>query len=103
MDGLAAWGPLLVGGVAAGWATEHSDIRLELVADDPKAVEMQLAGRGVLYAALPAREGDAATHLMIESPNGKARGTVRLAILPPTQRRTRPRKGDEPRLDVEAL
>ena len=103
MDRLAAWEPLLVGGVAAGWATEHSDIRLELVADDPKAVEMQLAGRGVLYAALPAREGDAATHLMIESPNGKARGTVRLAILTPTQRRNRPRKGDEPRLDVEAL
>ena len=58
-----AWEPLLVGGVAAGWATEHSDVRLELVADDPKAVEIELAGHGVAYAALPARDGDAATHL----------------------------------------
>jgi hypothetical protein len=103
MDRLAAWQPLLVGGVAAGWATEHSDIRLELVADDPKAVEMQLAGHGVAYAALPAREDDAATHLMIESPDEKGRGAIRLAILTPTQRRNRPRKAGEPRLDADAL
>ena len=63
MGRLAPWKPLLVGGVAAGWATEHSDVRLELEADDPKAVEMSLAGHGVPYAALPAREGDATTHL----------------------------------------
>src|SRR6476619_5754205 len=31
---LAPFEPRLVGGVAAGWATEHSDIRIELVADD---------------------------------------------------------------------
>ena len=111
MDRLAAWQPLLVGGVAAGWATEHSDIRLELVADDPKGVEIELAGHGVMYAALPARDGDAATHLMIESPAGKpgrkVGGTIpvriRLAILTPTQRRNRPRKADEPRLDRTAL
>ena len=99
MQQLAAWDPLLVGGVAAGWATEHSDVRLELVADDPKAVEMDLAGHGVSYAALPARDGDAATHLRIESPHG----TVRLAILTPTQRRNRPRKHEEPRFTVAAL
>ena len=99
MHRLAAWDPLLVGGVAAGWATEHSDVRLELVADDPKAVEMDLAGHGVAYAALPARDGDATTHLRIESP----RGTIRLAILTPAQRRNRPRKSEEPRLSAEAL
>jgi hypothetical protein len=104
MERLAAWQPLLVGGVAAGWATEHSDIRLELVADDPKAVEIELAGHGVTYAALPARDGDAATHLMLESPHrDKIGGRIRLAILTPTQRRNRPRKAEEPRLDVEAL
>jgi hypothetical protein len=103
MERLAPWQPLLVGGVAAGWATQHSDIRLELVADDPKNVEMQLAGQGVAYTPLPAREGDAATHLMVESPGRKARGTIRLAILTPTQRRNRPRKADEPRLDADAL
>jgi hypothetical protein len=103
MDRLAEWQPLLVGGVAAGWATEHSDIRLELVADDPTAVEIELAGHGVADAALPAREGDAATHLMIESSSRRAGGRIRLAILTPTQRRNRPRKADEPRLDLEAL
>lgn len=99
MHRLAAWEPLLVGGVAAGWATEHSDVRLELVADDPKPVEMDLAGHGVTYAALPSRDGDATTHLYIESP----RGTIRLAILTAAQRRNRPRKHEEPRLNAEAL
>lgn len=99
MRRLAPWDPLLVGGVAAGWATEHSDVRLELVADDPKAVEMDLAGHGVTYAALPARDTDAATHLRIDSP----RGAIRIAILTPAQRRNRPRKNDEPRLSAGAL
>ena len=123
MDRLAAYQPLLIGGVAAGWATSHSDIRLELVADDPKAVEIELASHDVVYAALPSRDGDAATHLMIESPASAPRGAsfatsfglsrgasfatsgadIRLTILTPAQRRNRPRKGDEPRLDVEAV
>ena len=107
MQRLSAWQPLLVGAVAAGWATEHSDIRLELEADDPKAVEIELAGHGVAYAALQSREGDGATHLMIQSPDaamrGRARGAIRLAILTPAQRRNRPRKSEEPRLDVGAL
>ena len=99
MRRLAPWEPLLVGGVAAGWATEHSDVRIELVADDPKAVEIALAGRGVTYAALPTKSDDAATHLRIESP----RVAIRLAILTPLQRRNRPRKSEEPRLTTDAL
>jgi hypothetical protein len=51
MRRLARWEPLLVGGVAEGWASEHSDVRLELVADDPKSVEIALAGEGIAYAA----------------------------------------------------
>jgi hypothetical protein len=100
MRRLERWRPLLVGGVAAGWATEHSDIRLELVADDPKAVELNLVNEGVRYAAQPARgrEGvDAAgTELLIES----AQARVRLSILSPTLRRSRPRRDEEPRLDA---
>ena len=103
MARLAEWEPLLVGGVAAGWATEHSDIRIELVADDPKAVEIALASSGVAYAASPpAEETDrsaAATHLRIASP----RSTVRLSIFSPQQRRNRPRRDDEPRLSAAAL
>ncbi len=99
MRRLAAWDPVLVGGVAAGWATEHSDVRLELAADDPKSVEIELTGQGVTYGALPPREGDAPTVLRVES----VRIAIRLAIFTETQRRNRPRKNDEPRLDADAL
>jgi hypothetical protein len=99
MRRFAKWEPLLVGGVAAGWATEYSDVRLELVADDPKSVEMALAGAGIAYAALPPRADDPAAHLRIDSP----RAAVRLAILTPQQRRNRPRQGDEPRLAADAV
>ncbi len=99
MRQLAQWEPLLVGGVAAGWASEHSDVRLELVADDPKSVEIALASAGVVYAALPPKAGDPAAHLRIDSP----RAAVRLAILTPQQRRNRPRRSDELRLGTEAV
>lgn len=103
MQRLRRWDPMLVGGVAAGWATEHSDIRLELVADDPKTVEIALASSGIAYAASP--PGDDA-----DRPQGltqlriAARGAaVRLSILTPAQRRNRPRKDDEPRLSPDAV
>jgi hypothetical protein len=99
MRQLALWEPLLVGGVAAGWATEHSDVRLELVADDPKVVEMALASRGVSYVALPPRADDATAHLRIDSPYA----SVRLAILTSQQRRNHPRHSDEPRLTADAV
>lgn len=102
MRRLERWTPLLVGGVAAGWATQHSDIRLELVADDPKTVEMALLGEGVPYVALPPRGDDHAdsgtTQLRIDAP-----ASVRLSIVSPLQRRNRPRRDDEPRLDRQAL
>jgi hypothetical protein len=99
MRRLAAWDPLLVGGVAAGWATVHSDIRLELVADDAKAVEISLANDGVRYAALPARQADAGAQLLIETP----RASLRVAILTPGERRNRPRRNEEPRLAADAV
>ena len=103
MRRLARWDPVLVGGVAAGWATEHSDVRLELVADDPKGVEMALAGEGVAYAAAPPAEGTVrsagATELRIAS----GRSGVRLTILTPALRRNRPRREDEPRLTAATL
>jgi len=99
MRRLAAWEPLLVGGVAAGWATEHSDVRIELAADDSKAVEIALASSGQAYAALPPNGDDAATHLRIDS----SRIPVRLSIVTPAQRRNRPRKSEEPRLTADAV
>ena len=102
MKRFAAWDPVLVGGVAAGWATTHSDIRLELVADDAKAVEIALANEGVRYAALPPREANAGAELLIETP----RASLRVAVLTPAARRNRPRRTEDPRLstaDVAAL
>jgi hypothetical protein len=103
MGRLAAWEPLLVGGVAAGWATEHSDVRIELVADDPKVVEIALASSGIDYAASPpgedAERSAAATHLRVATP----RASIRLSILSPQQRRNRPRRADEPRLSPSAV
>jgi hypothetical protein len=102
MKRLATWNPLLVGGVAAGWATQHSDVRLELSADDAKQVEIALAGAGVRYAALPGREdGDdpRSAHLLIETP----RASLRLTVVSAQQRRNRPRHDDEPRLDAAAV
>jgi hypothetical protein len=100
MRRLAAWQPQLVGGVAAGWATEYSDIRIEVVADDAKAVEIALASQGVRYAALPARGGDdAGATLRIDTP----RGALRVAVLTPQQRRNRPRRDEETRLTESAL
>ena len=74
MRRLATFRPLLVGGVAEGWATEHSDIRLELAADDDKAVEMALLNNGCSYRTLPQRGGDAPSELAIDTPRRDRHG-----------------------------
>ena len=89
MERLAQWKPLLTGAVAAGWATEHSEVRLELEAEDAKTVELSLINAGVAYTSVPESRGeDEAPQLRVESP----RATVRLVILSPQQRRNRPRR-----------
>ena len=76
MEKLASFKPLLVGGVAAGWATAHSDIRLELVAAGEKAVALALLNLGVSYRTLhEKREG--AADLWVETATGGARLTIR--------------------------
>jgi hypothetical protein len=99
MRRLAEFRPVLVGGVAAGWASEHSDIRLELVADDAKAVELLLINAEVRYGVAPARSADAPPQLAIDT----ARGSVRLVIRDPREARQRPRGEGEVRLDAAAV
>ena len=96
MDQLSVWNPVLTGGVAAGWATVHSDIRLELEAEDPKAVELSLINTGVDYAAAP---GGAQAELVA----GRGSAAVRLHIVTPLQRRNRARRDDDARLDATEL
>ena len=103
MRALAAFDPRLVGGVAAGWATEHSDIRIELCADDSKSVELALINAGVEFRTMPARGADDAHDVYVETP----RGGVRLCTRSPGAMRARPRRDrqgrDERRLDAAAV
>lgn len=102
MRRLAEFEPLLVGGVAAGWATAHSDIRLELTAADAKLVELVLLNAGVAYRAMHA-DRDGAAELFVET----ACGGLRLSVRGPADARQRPRRdrhgNEELRLDVEAV
>jgi hypothetical protein len=103
MKRLAAFRPLLVGGVAEGWATEHSDIRLELQADDAKSVEIALLNGGCAYRTLPSRNGDSVFDYFVDT----RRGGVRLTVRTPTAARQLPRRDrhgqEERRLDAAQL
>ena len=103
MRRLAAFRPTLCGGIAAGWATEHSDIRLELVADDAKTVELALINAGVPYRLPPSRGVDARIELHIDTPAGG----VRLIVRNDSAQRQRPHRDAQgnplPRLSLAAL
>lgn len=102
MRNLDAFAPELVGGVAAGWATAHSDIRLELVASDAKDVEMALLNAGVAYRAMHG-DRDGAALLYIDTPVAGVSLLVRSAAVA-RQRQQRERSGQlSPRLDTMAL
>ena len=100
MERLSPWRPLLVGGVAAGWATAHSDVRLELEAEDPKAVELGLINAGIEYTAAPPAGGTVSGARLNA---GRGAAAVRLDIVSPQQRRNRPRRNDEERLSLSEL
>ncbi|HSV17836.1 MAG TPA: hypothetical protein VLR71_05465 [Casimicrobiaceae bacterium] len=97
MRRLADFNPRLVGGVAAGWAGEYNDIRLELIADDQKAVELVLINAEVSYRVGPMRSAAAPAQLYIDT----RAGGVRLTIM--DEREARSRKRDDVRLDAAAL
>jgi hypothetical protein len=90
MDELSRWHPVLIGGAAAGWATEHSDVHLELEAEDTKEVELALINAGVEYAAATATDSLSRVELRLAGDNCG----IRLSILTPLQRRNRPRRDD---------
>jgi hypothetical protein len=90
MERLSEWKPVLTGAVAAGWATAHSEVRLELEAEDAKGVELALINAGVEYNSAPDPSGAGPrVQLYIENP----RATLRLVIVSPVERRNRPRRG----------
>jgi hypothetical protein len=77
MRRLADFRPVLVGGVAGGWATEHSDVRIDLVTDDGKAVELLLINQGCEYRHAPSRHADDPVELWIDTPHTGVRLRVR--------------------------
>ncbi|MEO5766539.1 MAG: hypothetical protein ABIR52_14635 [Casimicrobiaceae bacterium] len=79
MRRLAMFEPMLAGGVAAGWASAHSDIRVELIADDAKTVELALINADIAYRLPPLSRADAPPELFIETPAGGLRLIVRSA------------------------
>jgi hypothetical protein len=103
MRRLAEFRPALVGGVAAGWATEHSDVRIDLIADDSKAVELALVNGGCAYRHAPSRRADDPVELLVDT----RRGAVRLRVRTPQAARQVPRRDrhghDELRLDAAAV
>ena len=89
MERLSQWNPVLTGAVAGGWATPHSEIRLELEAEDAKAVELALINAGVAYGLAPPGPGaPRQDQLRIECPEA----TLRVVIISPHERRSRPRR-----------
>lgn len=100
---LARFDARLVGAVAEGWASEHSDIRIELCADDSKAVELALLNAGVDYRTMPSTGAGDVHDLYVDT----RRGGVRLSVLTPAAMRARPRRDrhgrEASRLDAAAV
>jgi hypothetical protein len=98
MEELAAFDPELTGPVAEGWAFPGCEIRLELLADDAKVVEIALLNRDIEFASSPPRSaGAGAEVLLIETETGP----LRLVIQDVGQRRNR--KRDRARMRVAEL
>jgi len=102
MERLLDWKPVLTGAVAAGWATAHSPILLELEAEDAKAVELALINAGIEYGPAPGRPA-MPVQLRVENPQAE----LRLLIMSPAERRNRPRReravAGEDRLNLAQL
>lgn len=105
MRRFAAFEPRLTGGVAAGWATASSPIRLELAADSVKAVELALLNAELRYRPVSTRD-EGPVELAVDTPETP----LDLVVRTPEAARQRPRRDrhgrEEPRLglrEVEAL
>ncbi|MDR2711099.1 MAG: UDP-N-acetylmuramate--alanine ligase [Burkholderiales bacterium] len=93
MDRLAAFSPKLYGALAEGWGGEHQDIRLDLVAEDSKAVELRLIDDGIRYHAVSenvsaaASSRGAAENVVLRADDGDSEAL--LHINTPTARQQR--------------
>lgn len=86
MEILREFDPELTGPSADGWAYPGCEIRLELLADDAKVVEIALLNRGIDVTHLPLRApGSGSISLLVEAQTGP----LRLIVQDVAQRRNR--------------
>lgn len=99
MRRLMQYSPRLAGGVATGLATNYSDVRIEIVADDSKTVEMFLLSGKIEFESAPmGRNNEVASYLLRADD-----ATLRLVVTLPAQRRNLSRERLEEQLDIAAL
>ena len=98
MEKLQEFDPELSGPVAEGWGYPGCELRLELLADDAKVVEIALLNRGIDVTHLPMRgHGAGPVSLHVDG----CSGPVRLVVQDVGQRRNR--KHDRVRQKITAL
>jgi hypothetical protein len=98
---LAEFSPRLTSGVATGLATDHSEIRIEVVSEDSKPVEFFLLSRNICFEAMaPGRGGPAESVQYLIDADG---APLRLVVIPLSQRRNLGRERLEEQLDTPAL
>lgn len=96
MEALAAFEPELTGPVAEGWAYPGCEIRIEVLADDAKVVEIALLNKGIAIRHLNQRESaNAPTCLQAEGETGPVRLIVQDVGLRRNRKRDRIRVGFE--------
>ena len=100
MRRLIEFSPRLTAGVATGLASAHSDIRIELAADNAKQVELFLLGQQIDFDLAPARRASEACLQYCIASDDVA---VRLVVVPLAQRRSLGRERADERLDIEAV
>jgi hypothetical protein len=97
MEMLTEFEPELTGPAAEGWAYPGAEIRIELLADDAKLVEIALLNRNVPVDHAPARSPQSPTILESEGDSGP----VRLIVQDVRDRRNR--KQDRVRIRAAEL
>lgn len=90
MNRLAAFSPKLYGALAEGWGGEHQDIRLELLAEDSKTVELQLIDDGIRYHPLPATAAVAKNTVTLRADDGISEALLRIDTPIARQQRGKP-------------
>jgi hypothetical protein len=100
MRRLIEFSPRLTAGVATGLASAHSEIRIELAADNAKQVELFLLRQQIDFDPAPIRHaGEECPQYRIASDEV----AVRLVVVPLAQRRNLGRERADERLSIDAV